>query len=176
MAPPGLGSWLCPLGLGSVVAPLCGVSGVRWPSVGSVPCGVRLGPSSRVLGRLGCSPFALGGLAVLAFSSSSVEWRGTFRHQPCGFRVFACRRLYSRLSPSPLCASPRALSALRSPSGFGSRSKSYPRHCPAPCLAFQIYRSSVRHFWMYICVSISLILRFRPVESAPLASWGMCYP
>ena len=108
--------------LGSAVEPLRGVSGVRWPSAGSVSCGVRLGPSSRVLGRLVCSPFALGGLAVLASSSSSVEWHGTFRHQPCGFRVSACRRLYSRLSPFPLCASPLALSALRSPSGFGSRS------------------------------------------------------
>ena len=73
---------------------------------------------------------ALGGLAALASSSSSVEWHGTFRHQPCGFRVSACRRLYSRLGPSPLCASPRILSALCSPSGFGSRSLVLPPALP----------------------------------------------
>ena len=122
MGPPGLGSLRCPLGLGSAVEPLRGVSGVRWPPAGSVSCGVRLGPSSRVFGRLVCSPLALGGLAALASSSSSVEWLGTFRHQPCDFLVSVCRRLYSRFSPSPLRASSRAFFALRSPSGSGSRS------------------------------------------------------
>ena len=76
-------------------------------------------------------------------------------------------------SARPPSALPRALFSLSvRPRGPGRALWSYPRHWPAPCFAFEISRYSVRHFWMYICLAISFILQFRPVESTQLASWG----
>ena len=78
--------------------------------------------------------------------------------------------------PPPQPVPPLRLPArfVRSPfaGGSGRALWSYPRHWPAPCFAFEISRYSVRHFWMYICLAISFILQFRPVESTQLASWG----
>ena len=123
----GLVSSVCPLGLRSSLCPGVGFLA----SFGSFPCLflVRVGlvrfrvPSCALGARRSSVAFGLLFPSwFFPWSFSFVEWHGTFRHQPCGFRVSACRRLYSRLSPSPLRASSRAFFALRSPSGFGSRS------------------------------------------------------